>query len=78
MMDASTPQWARKASGLRRVLVVLLPVLAGALAVGVFTGGRDTGIFDGDPPTWASVLGGILVLAGLGLETAVIGSASRS
>ncbi|WP_146765388.1 hypothetical protein [Micromonospora saelicesensis] len=56
----------------RLMLVVLLSVLAAAVIVGAVVVGRDTGILDGDPPAWASTLGGVLQLAGLALTIATI------
>ncbi|MEU7848796.1 hypothetical protein AB0B69_15470 [Micromonospora parva] len=43
-----------------------------ALAVGVAMGGRNSGIFDGDPPAWASNLGRILILLGVVVEVAAV------
>ncbi|MEW1587715.1 hypothetical protein AB0283_20030 [Micromonospora vinacea] len=51
---------------------MLLPAVVGALAVGVAMGGQNTGIFDGDPPGWASNLGLVLVILGVVIEVAAI------
>ncbi|WP_435205330.1 hypothetical protein [Micromonospora sp. bgisy143] len=48
--------------------LLLLAGLCGALTVGVALGSENTGVFDGDPPSWATNLGGSLLLAGLVIE----------
>lgn len=63
----------RKQRRLRLILgFVLLPAVVGALAVGVAMGGQNTGIFDGDPPRWASNLGRVLVILGVIVEVAAV------
>ncbi|MEU7586012.1 hypothetical protein AB0A95_06900 [Micromonospora sp. NPDC049230] len=52
------------------MLLVLLAAVVGALAVGVAMGGQNTGVFDGDPPHWASRLGLVLVIVGVVIEVA--------
>ncbi|MEW2141316.1 hypothetical protein AB0869_00690 [Micromonospora vinacea] len=56
----------------RLILVVLLSILAAAVIVGAVVIGRDTGIADGDPPAWATALGGVLQLVGLALTIATL------
>ncbi|MEU4530947.1 hypothetical protein AB0F49_22225 [Micromonospora ureilytica] len=51
---------------------MLLAAVVGALAVGVAMGGQNTGIFDGEPPRWASNLGRVLVILGVVVEVAAI------
>ncbi|WP_146763262.1 hypothetical protein [Micromonospora noduli] len=51
---------------------MLLPAVVGALAVGVAMGGQNTGIFDGDPPRWASNLGRVLLILGVIVEVAAV------
>ncbi|RAO23498.1 hypothetical protein MED15_01340 [Micromonospora noduli] len=63
----------RKQRRLRLILgFVLLPAVVGALAVGVAMGGQNTGIFDGDPPRWASNLGRVLLILGVIVEVAAV------
>ncbi|RAO25515.1 hypothetical protein ONO23_05867 [Micromonospora noduli] len=63
----------RKQRPLRLILgFVLLPAVVGALAVGVAMGGQNTGIFDGDPPRWASNLGRVLLILGVIVEVAAV------
>ncbi|MEV4718362.1 hypothetical protein AB0J94_14355 [Micromonospora noduli] len=63
----------RKQRRLRLILgFVLLPAVVGALAVGVAMGGQNTGIFDGDPPRWASSLGRVLLILGVIVEVAAV------
>ncbi|MFI6239019.1 hypothetical protein ACIBEF_03975 [Micromonospora sp. NPDC050795] len=57
---------------------MLLPAVVGALAVGVAMGGQNTGIFDGDPPGWASNLGLVLVILGVIVEVAAVVRAVRT
>lgn len=75
-MDAAAANPDRTERGQRRLrlilLLVLLPAVVGALAVGVAMGGENTGIFEGDPPRWASNLGRVLVILGIVLEVAAI------
>ncbi|WP_433535990.1 hypothetical protein ACQPZK_29380 [Micromonospora sp. CA-249363] len=52
--------------------LLLLGGLCGALTVGVALGSENTGVFDGDPPSWATNLGGFLLLAGLVIEIVTI------
>ncbi|MET7945389.1 hypothetical protein [Micromonospora sp. NPDC005324] len=54
------------------MLVVLLSILAVAIIVDAVVIGRDTGIVDGDPPAWATAIGGALQLAGLALTIATL------
>ncbi|WP_425695809.1 hypothetical protein [Micromonospora trifolii] len=56
----------------RLMLVVLLSILAVAIIVGAVVVGRDTGIVGGDPPAWATAIGGVLQLAGLTLAIATL------
>jgi F0F1-type ATP synthase assembly protein I len=73
-MDAAARNPDRVERGQRRLrlilLFVLLPAVVGGLVVGVAMGGENTGIFDGDPPRWASNLGLVLVLLGVVIEVA--------
>lgn len=73
-MDAAATDAGQAERGQRRLrlllLFVLLPAVVGGLAVGVAMGGQNTGIFDGDPPRWASNLGLVLVIVGVVLEVA--------
>ncbi|MFE9194213.1 hypothetical protein ACFYL6_31860 [Micromonospora sp. NPDC007208] len=73
-MDAAATNPDRTGRGQRRLrlilLLVLLAAVVGALAVGVAMGGQNTGIFDGDPPRWASNLGLVLVILGVVIEVA--------
>ncbi|MET8257571.1 hypothetical protein [Micromonospora sp. NPDC005205] len=70
-MDETATNPDRSGRRLRLILAfVLLPAVVGALAVGVAMGGRNTGIFDGDPPGWASNLGLVLVILGVIVEVA--------
>ncbi|MGW5556428.1 hypothetical protein ACWER9_04270 [Micromonospora sp. NPDC003944] len=57
---------------------MLLSAVVGALAVGVAIGGQNTGIFDGEPPRWASNLGRVLVILGFIVEVAAIFWAVRT
>ncbi|MEU5963102.1 hypothetical protein ABZ777_18000 [Micromonospora parva] len=57
---------------------MLLPAVVGALAVGVAMGGQNTGIFEGEPPRWASNLGRVLMLLGVVVEVAAIVWAVRT
>ncbi|MCG5441142.1 hypothetical protein NIE79_000077 [Micromonospora sp. NIE79] len=52
--------------------------MVGALAVGVVMGGQNTGIFEGDPPRWASNLGRVLMILGLIVEVAAVVWAVRT
>lgn len=73
-MDAAASNPGQTERGQRRLrlilLFVLLPAVVGGLAVGVAMGGENTGIFDGDPPHWASNLGLVLVIVGVVIEVA--------
>ncbi|MFG1896603.1 hypothetical protein ACGFIP_21610 [Micromonospora zamorensis] len=73
-MDTAASNPGQTERGRRRLrlilLFVLLPAVVGGLAVGVAMGGQNTGIFDGDPPRWASNLGLVLVIVGVVIEMA--------
>ncbi|MEU1397341.1 hypothetical protein ABZ403_14930 [Micromonospora zamorensis] len=75
-MDAAASNPGQTERGQRRLrlilLFVLLPAVVGGLAVGVAMGGENTGIFDGDPPGWASNLGLVLVIVGVVVEVAAV------
>ncbi|MDG4806550.1 hypothetical protein O7634_07240 [Micromonospora sp. WMMD1120] len=81
-MDATdvTPDQAERRHRRGRLMLALaLPTaVVAALAVGVATGGRNSGIFDGDPPVWASNLGRVLILLGVLIEAAAIVWAVRT
>ncbi|MGW3619449.1 hypothetical protein [Micromonospora arida] len=69
----------RKQRRLRLILgFVLLLAVVGALAVGVAMGGQNTGIFDGEPPRWASNVGRVLVILGVIVEVAAVVWAVRT
>ncbi|MFE0530228.1 hypothetical protein ACFW0V_21800 [Micromonospora parva] len=82
MVDAAetTPdQGDRRHRRGRLILALALPIaVVVALAVGVATGGQNSGIFDGDPPAWASNLGRILILLGVVVEVAAVVWAVRT
>ncbi|RAO07611.1 hypothetical protein [Micromonospora noduli] len=75
-MDATATDPDRAGRKQRRLRLifgfVLLPAVVGALAVGVAMGGQNTGIFDGDPPRWASNLGRVLLILGVIVEVAAV------
>ncbi|MCG5472204.1 hypothetical protein LADH09A_006240 [Micromonospora sp. LAH09] len=78
-MAATDPgRTARGQRRLRLILFLLLTAVVGGLAVGVAMGGENTGIFDGDPPGWATNLGRVLVVLGIVLEVAAIVWAVRT
>ncbi|WP_433115990.1 hypothetical protein [Micromonospora sp. CA-246542] len=69
-MDKSVTRsnWVGRKPRHRVLWLLLLGGLCGALTVGVAVGNENTGVFDGDPPSWATNLGGSLLLAGLAIE----------
>ncbi|MHA4950208.1 hypothetical protein ACX27O_23045 [Micromonospora sp. SD19] len=81
-MDTPATPPERTGRGRRRtgpvLAVVLLVVVVGGLVIGSAVGGADTGIFDGDPPRWASTFGAALCLLGLGVEIVAIVWAVRT
>ncbi|MFI7658896.1 hypothetical protein ACIBTW_08410 [Micromonospora parva] len=81
-MDTTATPPERTGRGRRRTGLVLafalLAAVVGGLVIGVAMGGRNTGIFDGDPPPWASTLGAALCLLGLGVEIVAIVWAVRT
>ncbi|MGC4866786.1 hypothetical protein ACLQ3B_15290 [Micromonospora sp. DT53] len=81
-MDAAATNPDRAGRQPRRLrlilLLMLLAAVVGALAVGAAMGGRNTGIFDGDPPRWASNVGRVLVILGVIVEVAAVVWAVRT